>query len=312
MREYVILSDTSCDLCNEALKDFDIKIIKSHYKGKDGADRYAFIDWSECEEFKSRLDFYKVLKASPNAFSTSAPTPEEIHEYFSEIVKSGKDILVVSISLKISSAHNFYLKAKERIEEEYPEAKVRVLNTSRYGGGIGLVALNASIMRKNGATIDEVYDKLSSSMNTYHQMGWVDDLNFVAKKGRITHAKAFFGQLIGIKALGEFNEVGLTSVVGKAVGEAKAFNAMVSYIKEEIVNPQDQVMIICHSCREKQALKYRDLIEEAFHPKKIYVSEIGVMSGINVGPGLLSCYFVGKEISSDLEKETKLMESLLK
>ena len=311
MREFVIVSDTSCDLSKEVIKDFNINIIKSHYKGKDGVDRFAFIDWNECEEFKSKADFDKALKASPDKFSTSAPTPEEIYKYFTEFVKEGKDILVVSISLKISSAYNFYLKAKEKIEEEYPDSKIYVINTSRYGAGIGLVAINASIMRDKGMSIDEVYNNLSKNINKYHQMGWVDDLNFVAKKGRITHAKAFIGQLIGIKALGEFNEVGLTSVVGKAVGEAKAFNAMIKYIEKEIVNPEEQVILILHSSREKQALKYKELIEEKFHPKKIYLSEIGVMSGINVGPGLISAYFIGKEISSDLSKETKLMEEIL-
>ena len=312
MRDYIILSDTSCDLCRDAIRDFDIRIIRSHYKGKDDVDRVAFIEWEECEEYASKAAFDKALKAEPNRFSTSAPTPEEIYRCFSDIVKEGRDILVVTLSLQISSAYNFYVKAKERIEQEYPEAGVRVINTSRYGAGVGLVALNASLMRSRGAGLDEVYDTLTSTLNTYHEMGWVDDLSFVAKKGRITHAKAFFGQLIGIKALGEFNEAGLTSVVGKAVGEAKAFGAMIRYIERTILNPQDQVILICHSSREKEALKYRDLIEERFHPKKIYLSEIGVMSAINVGPGLLAAYYTGREISADLSEETKLMEDLLK
>ena len=50
------------------------------------------------------------------------------------------------------------------------------------------------------------------------------------------------------------------------------------------------------------------MIDERFHPKEIYVSDVFAMNGINVGPGLMAAYYTGKPISKDLSEEKKILE----
>jgi len=308
MKDFVILSDTTCDLGSDVRKDFNIELINAHYMNKDGKDMVSFCDWKNSDEAN---DFYKALKSNPNAFSTSAPSVLEMTDYLLDIVDKGKDVLIFAISSVMSGTYNLYNQAKANVIEKYPDAKIYVIDTLRFGGGIGLMEVNASILRESGKSIEEVYEIINNSKDCYHQMGWLDDLSFVAKKGRITQSKAFFGTLIGIKPLGECNQNGLTTVLGKAKGEKQAYQVMIEYIKETIVNPSEQIILISHSQRGTQALEYKHLIEEKFNPKKVYITECGPSTGINIGPGLLSAYYVGAKLSDELVKEKEIMENIL-
>ena len=55
----------------------------------------------------------------------------------------------------------------------------------------------------------------------------------------------------------------------------------------------------------------KQLIQEKFNPKEIYVNDVYPACGINIGPGLMAAYYVGKVISDGLEEEKKLITSIL-
>ena len=311
MKDFKIVSDTTCDLSKEVLNDFNIEMIKAHFMDKDGVDKYSFTDWSECDYYASSNDFYKALKANPSAFASSAPNIEEIKNFMIDIIKDGTGCLAIAMSGAMSGTYNNYLMAKNEVLKEYPDAQIEVFDSLRFGAGLGLMLVWASILRSEGKSLDEVIAFLKENRDCFHQMGWLDDLSFVAKKGRITHAKAFFGTLIGIKPLGDFDQNGMTTVLGKAKGEKPAYDAIIEYIKQTIVNPSEQVMFVSHSDRKKQALILKDMVENEFHPKKLYLIETGPSCGINVGPGLNAVYYIGNKASKDLVQEKELMEKIL-
>ncbi len=53
------------------------------------------------------------------------------------------------------------------------------------------------------------------------------------------------------------------------------------------------------------------MIEEKFKPKAVFINDVYCVCGINVGPGLMAAYYVGKPISSDLEEERKIIDTAL-
>lgn len=308
---FAIITDTTAELNRELRDKYDVKVIKAHFKDIDGTDKFSFNDWDECKDYASGNDFFKAFKANHDKFSTSSASIPEIVEEFEKYAKEGKDIIAFTISSVMSGTFNFYNAAKETVSEKYPEVKIYVVDSLRFGASIGLMAIKAAELRDNGLSAEETFKFFEDNKNCFHQMGWLDDLKFVAKMGRITHGKAFFGQLIGIKPLGECDQNGLTTVMGKAKGEAKAFPAMISYIEKFAVNPSDNIIVICHSTHANEALKYKALIEERIKPKAVYIVECGPSCGIHMGPGLLSAYFFGKPLSNELSEEKQTMESLL-
>lgn len=304
MKNFIIMADGTCDLDKKVAAEYDVKIVPGHLVFPDKGDIPAFFDW----ETVSRDQFYADLKKDPEGYSTSPANVEEFARAFEPYAAAGDDVLVMTISSGISGAFNFAGRAAEQTMKKYPQSKIDVVDSLRFGPGFGLMAIYASELRASGKTMEEVKTWLEENKNRFHQAGWLDDLSFVAKKGRLTHAKAFFGTLAGVKPIGEFDYNGLTTVLGKVKGAKKAYSVLLSYIEETIEDPGSQMIVIAQTNRLPQAEEYKKLLEEKFHPKKVVIRDVYPSCGINVGPGLMAAYYVGKPISQDLSVERAIIE----
>ena len=303
MKTFEIIVDSTADLDEKFREEYDINVLLGHL-AVDGVESYSRLNWDEI----SRDEFYAALKANPDRFKTSPPGVGEMAERMEEFAAQGLGVIYLTISSGLSGTYNFASQARKMVLEKYPDADIRCFDSLRFGPAIGLMAVNASIMRSEGKTLDEVAGYLEANKNRYHQAGWLDDLTYIAKQGRLTHSKAFLGTLVGIKPIGEFDYNGLTTVLGKAKGEKNAYETLIAYMKATITDPENQIIFVAQTNRLKQAEKYKALIEETFHPKAVYIKDVYPACGTNIGPGLMASYYIGREISADLSYEKEIIK----
>lgn len=307
MNDFVIIADSTCDLSLEFQEQYDIITLPCHVILPDGRDIPSPSKWTDEE----RNAFYTDLKKNPDAYGTSPANAAEFEAAFRKYAGEGFGILAMTISAGISGAYGFACSAKNSVLKDIPDADIRIIDSRRFGPGFGLMTVYASTLRSQGKSLSETEQWIEENKNRFHQAGWLDDLSFVAKKGRITHPKAFFGTLVGIKPIGEFDSNGLTTVIAKIKGARTALAALTDYIEKTAENPQDQIIFIAQTNRLPQAIEYKKMIEEKFHPKAIYINDVFPGCGINVGPGLMAAYYIGKPISDGLTEEKKIIDSYL-
>ena len=306
-KKFTILADVTCDISKEFRKDYDIELIPGHFTTPDGKEHLGDCSWDEFD----RESFYRELKKNPAGFQSSPASVEEYRLVFKKHALAKEAIVAVCISSTLSGTYTFMNSAKDLVLKEIPDAEIYICDSMRFGPVCGLMCIYLAELRKEGKSAKEAFTWLEENKNRFHQTGWMDDLSFVAKKGRITHAKAFFGSLIGVKPIGEFDYNGMTTVIGKGKGEEKTMSILLDYMAAHIENPENQFIFIATSNEHKQAEKYKDLIVERFHPKGAYVCDVYSNCGINVGPGLMAAYYYGKPISKGLVEEQKVMKELL-
>ena len=307
MQKFAIVTDSFCEFNKDIRKEFDIDFVPGHLTLPDGTEKNLTLEWDLVE----KENFWTTLKKNPDSFKTSPANVAEITEKFEQYAKEGRDVLSISISSAISGSYNFTLQAKKAVGEKYPGVKIVCIDSLRYGAAFGLMCMKASRMRDEGKSIDEVGDYLLQNKSTFRQGGWLDDLSFVAKKGRITNSKAFFGQLIGIKPIGELGENGLPTIIGNIKGEKLAYKVIMDYIENTIVDAKNQDILLCNSGREKQIAVFKQMIQERLNPRAIYETELFCGCGVNMGPGLMSAYYIGKPITKTLDDERKLLQELI-
>lgn len=307
MKPFAILADVTCDLGAALQQQYDIRVVTGHVVLPDKTEIPSPQKW---ERF-TRDEFYAELKKKPNDFATSPPNTQEFVNEMERLVAEGLDVLTMTISGGMSGTFSFATLAAKQVMQAHPDAKICVVDSLRFGPGFGLMAVYASKLRSEGKSLDEVVQYLEENKNRFHQAGWLDDLSFVAKKGRLTNAKAFFGTLAGIKPIGEFDYNGLTTVIGKAKGAKQAYAVLLDYIANTIEDPEEQIIFIAQTNRLPQAETFRQMIEERFHPKQILINDVFPACGVNIGPGLMAAYYVGKPISKDLSAEKAIIEAAL-
>ncbi len=305
MKDFAIIADATCDLPKSIREEYGIIIVPGHVKKPDGTEMTDVTEWTEM----TREEFYSDLKKHPNDYSTSPPNISEFEAAFEKAVSEGLDVIAMTISAAISGAHGFATTAARNVLQRHPEARIVCLDSMRFGPGFGLLCVHAATEKRSGRSFDEVVAYIEENKNRFHQAGWLDDLSFVAKKGRLTHAKMFFGTLAGIKPIGEFDYNGLTTVIGKLKGAKAAYAALLDYIEKTITDPEDQIIFIAQTNRLPQAEEYRRLIIERFHPKEVLIQDVLPSCGVNVGPGLMAAYYVGKPISQGLVEERAIIDA---
>ena len=308
MNKFAIMADASCDLGEKYQKEYDIRIVYGHVNYPEVGEKPTYLKWEPAERDK----FYKELSKNPDGYATAPPNIDEFKNAFEESAAKGEDVICITISGGISGAYNFAVQAKNEVLKKYPNARISVIDSLRFSIGHGLLVILAAKPRANGRSIDEVSAYLEDNKNRIHQCGWLDDLSFVAKKGRLTHSKAFFGKLAGVKPIGEFDYNGLTTVIGKVKGAKKAYSVLLNYLENTIENPSEQTIFIAQTNRYTQAVKYKEMIEERFKPKEVVIVDVFPFCGVNVGPGLMAAYYIGKPISKGLVTEKAMIEKLIK
>ena len=201
--------------------------------------------------------------------------------------------------------------AKKEMSAKYPERKIICVDSMRYSTALSLLCMLASEKKKSGATIEETAKFIEEKKHCIHQMGPMDDLFFLVKTGRISNFKAFFGTLVGINAMADFNRKGMSQVLGRFKGKKAAFDALIKYMRQTVENPHEQIMFVAHSNRPEAAKLLSELIEKEFSPKEIIINDVGMSCGASIGPGLCAAFYYGKEISEDMQAEIAIMNSII-
>ena len=307
MSSFIILADLTCDLSKEIREGFGVKDYIRGHISFDGRDLPTTLDW----ETLSRNEFYSALSDKKKEISTAPASPEEYYEIFKRYASEGHDLLSMSISSKISSTFNVAKAAADRVAAEFPERRIYCFDSLRMSGAFGLLVAYAHQMQAHGSTMDEVVSWLEENKSRVHQMGPIDDLMFVARRGRISKGKAIMGSFAGVKPMGDCNSDGYVTVLSKAKGIKKALAATAEYLKLCAEDIENNYVFIMHSDREAYAYTLKREIESRMSPKGIFVSDVFCGSGTNVGPGMIGVYFLGAPVSEECAAEKEMLISAL-
>ncbi len=307
MEKFIILPDITCDLSLDIRERFGVQDYVPGYTQINGENLVTTLDWTNI----SRENFYKALENKKNRVTSAAPNPEDYYQKFKKYVEQGYAILSISISSKISATLNFAKLGAEKVREEFPDCNIYCFDSLRMSGAMGLLVLYACELQKQGKTFEEVIAYLEETKHKVHQMGPIDDLTFIARRGKISKGKAFMGNLIGIKPMGDCNADGYVTVLGKAKGIKKAFNATVKYLKNIAVDLENQYVLISHSDRSELALTLESLVKEQVKCKEVLVSDVFSGCGTNIGPGMIGLYFLGEPVTADSVKEKEVLTACL-
>ncbi len=306
---FVIIPDSSCSMTADLRERFHIPAyIKANVQFPDGTEHKSDLDWEEI----SADEYYRTMAEDKAIYKTGTSSIEASIEVYEKFLKEGKDLIAFSLSSGLSGNYNLAVKACETLKEKYPERKIFVIDSLRYSAAVSTMLVKADELREEGKSIEEVVEWLEKNKHRFHQMGPMDDLNFLCRTGRINNFKAFFGTLVGINSLGDFNRNGLSDVFGKAKGKPKAIRATIEYVKRTIEEPENQIVFIAHTYRHETAEELKRLVAEEIKPKEIIMTRVDMSCGANVGPGMAAVFYYGKEITEDLAEEKKIMEEITK
>ena len=311
MENFAIMTDAGGDFTREIIQKYGIEETPlSKVVWPDGSEKPADLYW----ETMKPNDYFALMQNKKNNFSSSIPAPQTILDRLTALAEAKRNIIVITISSTMSGGFSAFTIAAKEVMEKYPKIKIQVIDSLRYSGAINLIAVEASLCRSKGMSFDETIKYLDQFRLRVHECGFLDDLFFLARKGRIKKSLAFMGNMIGVKPMADLcNETGQSQVLGKARGYRQVMKIFPKYIQRTIGDYRNKVFVITYSAREPQALEMKKIVEETFNPEHLIFVPMGQSTGANVGPGLAAAFYAGDEpVSPNCVKEQAILEDLLK
>ena len=286
MKDYVILTDSCCDLTADQLESSGITAI----------DLEIIIDNGE-PVFNMDVDpkeFYAKLRQK-GSVTTSAASMDRFTEFFEGYLKDGVDILYLGFSSGLSGTYNAAFVASQELSEKYPDRKVYTVDTLCASLGQGLFVYLAAKEKAAGKTIDQLYEWAKEQR--YHLCHWftVDDLFFLKRGGRVNAATAVMGTMLSIKPILHVDFKGKLINVSKARGRKAALDTLVANTKATITAPETQTMFICHGDCIEDAEYVAEKLKSELGVPEVIIGYTGPVIGAHSGPGTLAVFFLGTE-----------------
>lgn len=280
-----IFVDSGCDLPKSYLDDHDVTLLPLTVL-LDGKEYQDIVDIDSKEVFQAIRDGKQP--------KTSQVSPDRVLALWKEFAETGEDGIYIAFSSELSGTYQTSVMMRDQVKEGNPRMNLIVVDTRCASLGCGLVVQEAVRLRDAGEDVRSIERKVRKMAGNMEHLFTVEDLDYLAKGGRVSKASAFFGGLLNIKPLLHV-ESGRLVPIEKHRGRKKVFRRILELMEERGDHVSEQVIAISHGDDEAGANELRDLIEEKFHPKEIQIHMIGSVIGSHAGPGTLAVFFLNKQ-----------------
>ena len=242
--------------------------------------------------------FYKMIGDGAQPV-TSQVNAEAYCALFEPVLKSGKDVLHLTLSSGISGSINSANVAKTQMEEKYPDRRVIAVDSLAASSGYGMLVEQTLENQRAGMSLEENAAWIVAHRNTLHHWFFSTDLTFYIRGGRISKASGFFGTMLNICPLLNMDDQGKLIPRFKIRTKKKVIRAVVDKMEEYAEGGLDYSgkCYISQSACIEDAREVARLVEERF-PKlngKVEINNIGTTIGSHTGPGTVALFFWGNK-----------------
>jgi DegV family protein with EDD domain len=232
-------------------------------------------------------DFYRKLELSQTLPTTSTPPLQAFIELYDKLAEETDEILVITISRKLSATGEAALKAVESMEKG---CRVEILDSQLAMMAEGLLAISAAKAARAGANLDEIMKLAERNIARIEMRLAFDTLEYLKRGGRIGKAKALMGSMlkvnpiIGLKDGETFpfkNERSRTKAIEYLYNFVMGYSQIEEMAVEDATTPDEADELV-----ERLGVKY---------PKeRIYRSKVSPVIGTNVGPHVIGVSVLGE------------------
>ena len=286
MKDYIIFTDSACDMELSTLKKWNVKCIDLTLKFENEEKI-----WSN-NEIEPKT-FYQKMRDGGIA-KTSAVNSENFKQGFEEEIKKGNDILYLAFSSGLSTTCNSGAFACKALSEVYPDSKLITVDSLAASAGFGLLLYLAVQKKEEGATIEELEKYIKETVPHICHWFTVDDLVYLKRGGRVSPAAAFIGGMLGIKPVLHVDDEGHLVPVTKVRGRKASIKALADKYGELAIDKTTGPIFICHGDCQEDAQLLADIIKNDYGRDIDITVYTGPVIGAHSGPGTLALFFLGK------------------
>lgn len=235
----------------------------------------------------SRMEFYEHLQVCKELPKTSQPTPDAFAQAFEAAVEAGDQVVVVTISSKLSGT----FQSANIAAMDFP-GQVFVVDSRNACIGAGVLAEYALQLAESGMTAEAIAKQLEEDKQNLTLYAALDTLEFLVRGGRLSKVAGMAGGLLNIKPVITLKN-GVIEVIGKARGNKQANQMLNKAVEASGGIDTDKPVLYGYTGLSNSLLcKYMEERGEAASEEN-HTSISGAI-GTHVGPGAYAIAYFKK------------------
>ena len=243
-------------------------------------------------------EFYQQIRQGALPV-TSQVNVQQYEDLFEPILRSGKDLIHLTLSSGISGSIGSARIAARELSERYPNRRIQIIDSLAAASGYGLLVEEAYCRQQEGMSFDQLVSWIEENKLKLHHWFFSTDLTHFRRGGRISASSAFFGNMLNICPLMNVNSQGKLVPREKIRGKKRVMGQMLRQMElhaQEGLAKKGRPSIGPSPC-PSDARELAAMVEQAFPsldgPVEIF--PIGTVIGSHTGPGTVALFFWGDE-----------------
>lgn len=281
-----IISDGSCDLPPELVEEKNITVVPFYVSFDD--EHYL----KENVEIGIR-DFYQQMVDRKGVYpKSSMPSVQDYVDVFLPFAREGIPLICICITTKFSGSMQSAVNARTMVLEEYPDARITVIDSSVDTVLQGQYVLEAVALRDSGMDYEAVVARLEEIKGTGRIFFTVGDMEYLKHGGRIGKVAAVAGSVLGIRPIitlkqGEIFPSGIGR--GRKSTTEKALKLLLAYLDESGMRIDCFSISVGFGYDYEEAVAFRNhtletLQGRGYDIREMPIYQIGATIGVHTGP----------------------------
>jgi DegV family protein with EDD domain len=220
MGKIAIVTDSTAHLEPDSVKDLDISVIPHnvHINGEILRDEIDI----------SRESLFQRIERGDTDFRVLPPTVQQFQHLYSQIHERTDQILSIHVSGQLSQT---LLHARGGTEELRGRCQITILDSFTSSVGLGLLAIAAGRLAREGATLDEVVRLVRGIIPHIYLVFYSDELDYLERNGHLSQPQAILGNILKIKPV-LFVEDGKIMALEKVRTYERAHEKLYEFVSE--------------------------------------------------------------------------------
>jgi DegV family protein with EDD domain len=273
-----IITDSLGDVPADLVKSLNISVIPIHVlfgtqSYQDGVDL-------------TTAQFYDKLVATKTLPTTAVPALGTFITAYEKALKETDEIIVLSVSHKLSATFETALKAAEMITQK---CRIKVIDTLQIIMGQGMIVLDAAKSAMNGADFDSIVNRVMTNIPRIESRMAFDTLEYLKRGGRIGAGQAFLGSLLKINPILNLKD-GEVHPLSRERSRVKAIDALYNFV---LGYSNIESIAVEDATTPAEADDLAQRLKDKFPDKHIYRSKVSAVIGVHVGPSVIAVSVLG-------------------
>jgi DegV family protein with EDD domain len=284
---YQIITDGSWDMGSERAANLGIEVVP-YYVTMDG-EHYL----KEIEELDVR-DFYSFMVENPKIFpKTSLPSIPDYMNVFEKYARQGIDMICFTLSSKFSGSYNAAQNASAIIQEQYPDIRITVVDSTLATLMQGLMIQELVRYQRSGADYDTLLSRAAAIIGTARIFFTVENMDYLIHGGRVGKLAGISANVLNLRPMilmtqGELFSSGLAR--GRAQSRKKAMENLFDHIRKNGNDPNAFAFIVGYGYNKAEGEALREDVIQHFkkewpdYEPTVDIGQIGATIGVHTGP----------------------------